>query len=289
MTDFFIYLAETGISLSLFFAVYWFFLRKQTFFSFNRFFLLISIPISLFIPFLDFSFLGINIFSFQSTSGGLSGFDTVAKNQVSSFSLLNIFIAIYLLGVIFLATRFVYQLFKLLFLINKFGIQKQKNFRIIVSDEKYAPFSFFGFIFVNKNSFSKTNYDKIIAHEKVHIKQLHSLDLLISELLIIFQWFNPFVWPYKNALKETHEYLADEGVIAQGFSKAKYQLLIFEQLVGVKMFEYANNFNDSQIKRRLNMMTKHKSQSWEKLKVLIILPAMFMLVIAFSRRTSMQY
>ena len=87
----------------------------------------------------------------------------------------------------------------------------------------------------------------IIEHEYVHIKQYHTFDILLLELILILQWFNPFVWPYKGSLKEIHEYLADDGVIAQGYDPAGYQMLILEQSVGVKLFGYSNSFNHSQI------------------------------------------
>ena len=282
MDNFLIYLAESGISLFLFFSVYWFFLRKDTFFSFNRSFLLLSVPISLLIPFLDLSFLGINFTIFQSHQISTTGFEATTSDPESTFGLKEFFMLIYVQGIVFLTIRFLYQIFKLVFLIKKFCIKKQDGFKIIVTDNKYSPFSFFNYIFINQKNFSADNYERILAHEKIHIKQFHSFDLLLSEFLIIFQWFNPFVWPYKSALKETHEYLADEGVIAQGFSTAKYQMLIFEQLVGVKLFEFANNFNDSQIKRRLKMMTKNKSKNWRKLKVLTAVPVVLLLVVAFS-------
>ena len=145
-----------------------------------------------------------------------------------------------------------------------------------------APFSFFNIIFVNKSNTSDDDFRNIISHEMIHIRQYHSIDLIIMELLSIFQWFNPFVWPYKKSLKETHEYLADNAVIAQGCNAAKYQLLIFEQHVGVKLFEFENNFNHSQIKRRITMITKRKSKRWAKFKVLLILPVFSLLVLAFA-------
>ena len=129
---------------------------------------------------------------------------------------------------------------------------------------------------------SGQDFNRIISHELIHIKQYHSIDILIMELVTIFHWFNPFVWPYKKSLKETHEYLADNGVIAQGCSPARYQMLIVEQHVGVKLFEFANNFKHSQIKRRITMMTKIKSKSWAKFKVLLILPLASLLVLAFA-------
>jgi hypothetical protein len=90
------------------------------------------------------------------------------------------------------------------------------------------------------------------------------------------------VRPYKKSLKETHEYLADNQVISQGCSRAKYQLLIFEQHVGMNLFEFVNNFNHSLIKRRITMMTKGKSKSWAKSKFLLLVPVICFLVLAFA-------
>lgn len=123
---------------------------------------------------------------------------------------------------------------------------------------------------------------RIIAHEIIHIKQYHTFDILLIELITVLQWFNPFVWPYKKSLQETHEFLADNGVIAQGFSTAKYQLLMFEQHVGVKLFELVNNFKQSQIKRRITMMSKIKSRGTAKLKLLLIVPMAAFLLLAFA-------
>ena len=102
------------------------------------------------------------------------------------------------------------------------------------------------------------------------------------EIVLSLQWFNPFVWPYKKALQETHEYLADSGVIAQGFSSVKYQLLMFEQHVGASLFEFGNNFKKSQIKRRIMMLSKIKSPKAAKLKLLLALPLAIALVLIFA-------
>jgi len=183
-------------------------------------------------------------------------------------------------GLFFL--RLSYKVTQLFILIRRYGCQKYGGIKIVFIDKNTTPFSFFNFFFINKSNFSDQDFQRIIAHELVHAKQYHSIDMILLELLTVFQWFNPFVWPYKKSLKETHEYLADNAVIAQGCSKAKYQLLIFEQHVGVKLFEFANNFNQSQIKRRITMMEKIKSRGRAKLKVLLIVPIVCLLLLAFA-------
>jgi hypothetical protein len=154
--------------------------------------------------------------------------------------------------------------------------------KIVSVDKEFSPFSFLNVVFINERKITEGNLQRILAHERVHIRQHHSLDILLMELVIVLQWFNPFVWPYKKSLQETHEYLADEGVIAQGFSVTMYQLLVFEQHVGTKLFEFANNFKQSQIKRRLTMMSKIKSRNAARLKLFLVLPLASFLVLAFA-------
>jgi hypothetical protein len=286
MNDFVIYLIESGISLALFYSVYWIFLSKDTFFVINRLYLVSSAAFSIIIPFIHItSPTFINITSLIGSRPLLESpvvFSEGSGVPAQSLGISDVLLLVYIWGVVFFFMRFVYQLLKVLMLIRKNGIHRYNGLKIVFIDKDCSPFSFFNYIFINKSNVSGDDFQRIVAHEMIHIKQYHSIDLLILEWLTIFQWFNPFVWPYKKSLKETHEYLADYAVIAQGCSAAKYQLLIFEQHVGVKLFELANNFNQSQIKRRITMMTKSKSKGLAKLKFLLMLPMLCFLILAFA-------
>jgi len=286
MNDFALYLLESGISLALFYLVYWIFLKKETFFVINRLYLISSAAFSLIIPFIHITSPAfINIKSFigsRPLSGSPVVFSEGSSLPAQSLGIFDVLLLIYFWGVMFFLIRFVFQLLKVFLLIRKNGVQKYNGLKVVFIDKECSPFSFFNFVFINKSNISDDDFQRIVAHEMIHIKQYHSIDLLILEWLTIFQWFNPFVWPYKKSLKETHEYLADYAVIAQGCSAAKYQLLIFEQHVGVKLFEFANNFNQSQIKRRITMMTKSKSKGLAKLKFLLILPMLCFLILVFA-------
>jgi len=278
MTNFLLYLVESGICLGLFYLVYWAFLRKETFFAINRLFLMLSIPLSFLIPL-------INLPSPLKTAPPGEQrhlFVPVSNIQANSFGLMDMLLVIYLAGAGFFLVRFAYKIAQLFLLIKKNGYQKYGNINLVFIEENSAPFSFFNFFFLNKSKISQHDLLRIIDHELVHINQHHTIDLIIIELLTIVEWFNPFVRPYKSSLKETHEYLADNHVIAQGCSRAKYQLLIFEQHVGLKLFEFVNNFNHSLIKRRITMMTKGKSKTWAKSKFLLMIPVICFLVLAFA-------
>jgi hypothetical protein len=148
--------------------------------------------------------------------------------------------------------------------------------------EEFSPFSFLGFVFLNERGLEAGDLLRILAHERVHIRQLHSLDLLLMELATILLWFNPFVWPFKKSLQETHEYLADAAVIAQGFGGSGYRRLVFEQHVGARLFGVGNSFKQSQIKRRISMMSRNPSAGGSRWKCLLAVPAALALIALFA-------
>ncbi|NIO48295.1 MAG: hypothetical protein GTN73_02480, partial [Candidatus Aminicenantes bacterium] len=283
MDNLILYLFEVSVSLALFYSIYWLFLKKETFFEVNRLFLISSVLFSFIVPFINASFIKISspIASRQLIERTYV-FGQTASTQSKTMGFFDVLWLIYLIGAGLFLLRFLYKLLKLQILIKKSSIERINGINVVFVEKDLAPFSFFNFVFVNRSNISEEDFNRIVAHEMIHIRQYHSVDLLVMELLTILQWFNPFVWPYKESLKETHEYLADNAVIAQGCNAAKYQLLIFEQHVGVKLFEFANNFNHSQIKRRITMMTKRKSKRWAKFKVLLILPLLSFLVLTFA-------
>ncbi len=284
MNNSLMYFFEVGVCLALFYLIYWTFLKKETFFALNRFFLILSIPFSFVIPLVKIP----SLFFSRALTENTYILTQPAGIQVQRPGVTDILWLIYLIGAGFFLLRLSYRLIQLFILIKRYGFQHQEGIKIVFLDKNTTPFSFFNFFFINKPDFSDRDFERIIAHELVHAKQYHSIDLILLELLTIFQWFNPFVWPYKKSLKETHEYLADNAVIAQGCSKAKYQLLIFEQQVGVKLFEFANNFNHSQIKRRITMMEKIKSRGRAKFKILLVVPIVCLLLLAFAEPRSVK-
>ena len=278
MTNILLYLVESGICLGLFYIIYRIFLSRETFFRTNRLYLLFAIPLSFILPLINIP----SPFLSAKSIGAGSMIPQGAAAATHSFGIAEIIGIVYLLGALFFLVCFGYKIAQLSILIKKYGYQKCGKLKLVFIEEDTAPFSFFNYFFLNKNNISQHDLLRIIDHELVHINQYHTIDLIIIELLTIVQWFNPFVRPYKKSLKETHEYLADNQVIAQGCSRAKYQLLIFEQHVGMNLFEFVNNFNHSLIKRRITMMTKGKSKSWAKSKFLLLIPVIFFLVLAFA-------
>jgi TonB family protein len=189
---------------------------------------------------------------------------------------------IYITGAAIFALRFIFQLGQLLWLVYQHGITRHEGMRVVFVESNYSPFSFFNLIFINRKEMNQENIREIIAHEQVHIRQKHSLDLILLELLTIVQWFNPVIWFYRTSVKSLHEYLADEGVLISGFDPVSYQQALLGQTLGIQVNDLTNNFNHSLLTKRFIMMTKNKSNQLAKLKALLVAPLAFMLAVAFT-------
>jgi hypothetical protein len=156
----------------------------------------------------------------------------------------------------------------------------------IIENNKYGlPFSFFNLVFINPKFHFGTDLTNILAHEKVHIRENHWFDLFIVELFTVIFWFNPFVWLFERSIKQNHEYLADEGVLAQGLSVGRYQAILLNQLMGMQIIGITNNLNYSLNKKRMKMMTKMKTPKIRAYKILWALPAVALLLLAFAKPT----
>jgi TonB family protein len=121
----------------------------------------------------------------------------------------------------------------------------------------------------------------MLAHELEHVRQGHSFDVIILELLTAFQWFNPFMWMLRRAIRENHEYLADQAVLNSGVSRGEYKKLLINQFVGGQLI-IANNFNYSIIKNRIKMMSKIKSSKLATTKAIFGVLVAVALFVAFA-------
>jgi TonB family protein len=279
------YLLQSGGCLCLLYFVYWLFLRKDTFFDVNRLYLISSVLFSLFFPLLKFRFF-IPADS-QTTLYVLLDAVTVGATQIEqtftqNLSALEYMTVIYITGAAIFTLRFIFQLGQLLWLVYQYGITRHEGMQVVFVDSNYSPFSFFNLIFINRKEMNQENIREIIAHEQVHIRQKHSLDLILLELLTIVQWFNPVIWFYRTSVKSLHEYLADEGVLISGFNPVSYQQALVNQTMGIQVNDLTNNFNHSLLTKRFIMMTKTKSNRLARLKVLLAAPAVIMLAVVFT-------
>ena len=277
MTSFVNYLIESGVSLSLFALVYFLFLRRETFFSINRWFLLVSIGFSAILPLLHIPFYTpqptvlaevtvtpyVNLLSTITIYG--AGFTQSTESFVLNYSL---FGYAYLIGVVLFSIKLFFQLFQIGQLIRQNQVIAEGKIKLVVLKREISPFSFLNYIFVSSNLQNTKGWEKMLEHERQHIRQGHTFDVLLLEIIAIVQWFNPFFWLFRRALRENHEFLADQAVISHGTAPSWYKQILINQYVGDQIV-IANNFNYSLIKIRIKMMSKIKSRKIANVKVLV--------------------
>ena len=284
------FLLESGVSLALLSLIYILFLRKETFFRLNRLFLLISVIFSILLPFLKFRVYDpqpvmlaeITVTPYRNLMEAVTIYGRDFTGSVEqTISSSNVIILIYLAGLLVFLGLFVFRLSQVLLLIHYNKVQKIGLVKFVYIKKDFSPFSFMSYIFVNPEKKIEAGYDKMVAHEMEHIKQGHTFDVLILEIMTVFQWFNPFMWILRRVIRENHEYLADQAVLKAGISPAQYKHLLLNQAVGFQL-EIANNFNSSLIKKRIKMISKMQTSKYGKLKILLGLLVIFSLITAFS-------
>jgi TonB family protein len=275
------FLLKSSIVLLVFYAAYWFLLRKTTHFKLNRYFLLTGLLFSLTIPFMHFSLPQDYPQEIFITLDSIDVQAVYVAPVDKSFDFIQVLLWIYYAGVLLLSFRLMVQLvliFKLYFQSKKEQIDGKT---VVLTNKNNASFSFFSLIFINQSDRNSDEFKAILRHEYVHISQMHSVDIMFAELLSIVLWFNPFAWLYLKSIKANHEFLADEGVVKAGFSTNRYVEILFEQSSGLRL-SLANNFNKSLTFKRLNMMKKIRSHKITQLKILIALPVIIAMIVFVS-------
>jgi TonB family protein len=284
------FLLESGVSLSLLSLIYVLLLRKETFFRINRLFLLGSVLFSVILPVIKLRIFNpqpvmlaeITVTPYRNMLEAITVYSQGFSGHVEKAILsANFLIYIYLMGVAFFLGRFLFRIIQIILIVRKNEIQSANGFKLIMLDKETSPYSFMNYVFVCQSLLKSKGYDKMIEHEVEHVKQGHSLDVIILELLTVFQWFNPFMWMLNRAIRETHEFLADQAVLTNGVSRGEYKLLLLNQFVGDQLV-IANNFNYSLIKKRIKMMSKIKSSKLAISKIVIGVLVAAALVIAFA-------
>ncbi|WP_343913159.1 M56 family metallopeptidase [Aquimarina litoralis] len=288
MEAFLFYLLKSSIILSLFYAVYFFLLRKDTFFSANRHFLIAGVLGAILLPFLEFTqikFIEQPNFHFIEYSN-----DTPAQVAATSSILdwWSVLLVIYLVTTSILLVRFAIQLFSLRKILNKSRNCQDEGFSFVKTKEDIAPFSFFKYIIFNPLLHDSKELEMILKHEKIHAAQYHSIDILLINLFVIFQWMNPLSWLYKKSLQQNLEFIADQEATRDLSSIKDYQLT----LVKVSATNYSsitNNFYQSLIKKRIVMLNKKESNHRNLWKTTIILPLLSLFLWSFNTKTEIRY
>ena len=284
------YLIETSICLIIFYSFYHFFLQKETFFQLNRSYLLATPFLSLLIPYWNISlrreevvttaFDAVIYPAMQSAQQVQAVFWEQMREPTPVFSLSvsDVIMAIYLGGVFLMGFSLLRSLWRLTRLIKRGKRQKKEGFTQVELQDNFPAASFFGYIFYNQQITDEQQL--ILEHEKVHIRQWHSLDVLAMELVVIIKWFNPLIYFFRNALKATHEFIADQYVIQQKTNRTTYAYLLINTNQN-NSTPLTNTFY-SLTTKRLKMMLKQPSQNWKLTKYLLVFPTTLILMSLFS-------
>lgn len=282
------YIIQVMVIQVLFLAVYDFFLSKETFHNYNRWYLLGAPVLSFVLPLVKIPSLGQTVsqdfmmYFPEAILGSQQMPSQTAANVVSSINYTNV---IYGIGALFFAIVFLVKLAKIIRLILENEQIDRKFYKLILLSKQSKAFSFFHFIFLGKN-ISEDKQEKIIQHELVHSQQKHSIDLLVFEFLRICMWFNPMIYIYQRRMTLLHEYISDAEMV-KTTEKHDYFNKLLSEAFQVENVSFVNQFyKHSLIKKRITMMKKNKSNPFKKAKYLLLLPLLASMLVYTSCDTN---
>ena len=296
MGTFLVYILKSAACLAVFYLFYKLLMSRDTFHRFNRFALLGLLVLSSVLPLVEVS---VNrpapVHETMLTLEQLLLLaDVQAEGEVVSQPTtalwVRVALMVYLVGIVFFAIRNLWSLGRLAVLLRHGHLEqladwlpgRTENVRLVVHNRDIAPFSWMRYIVLSRKDLEE-NGREILIHELAHIRNHHSWDLLLADLCIFVQWFNPAAWLLKQELQTIHEYEADDTVLREGVDAKKYQMLLIKKAVGTRLYSMANSFNHSSLKKRITMMLKEKSNPWARVKYLYVLPLAALAVSAFAR------
>lgn len=277
------YIIEVLCFQAIFLIGYRLFLKKETFFLYNRLYLVSTPLIAIILPFLKIDALQTiipiqNVVEFlPEVVVGASSENGIGASGVTSEGFILSWQRIYFVGIGISLLIFGYKLFQFIRLFK----YKKEGENIITLPNTNVAFTFLRYIFLGEN-LDTLSRKQILTHEYVHVKQKHTWDLLLFEVLRILLWFNPLVYLYQREISLVHEYLADEYAVGHT-SKQQYYEELLNTAFGTKQFTFINTFfNHSIIKKRIIMLQKAKSKQISKIKYIIILPLVLSMLVYVS-------
>ncbi|WP_052172577.1 N-acetylmuramoyl-L-alanine amidase [Psychroserpens jangbogonensis] len=262
------YIFYTIVSLGSAYLVYYFFLKKQKTFQFNRFFLLGSLLLCLLAPVMEINMFdavpSITEISLESSQEAVFPLEvmkgvTVTEIQKPNHTLYNILWYLYLGITVCFLLRFIKNLFGIIKLTKQSHI-RIGNLKLVETNDYKNASSFFNYLFVNSESLKDKQYSEpMIQHELVHCNHLHTIDVVLIELLLCVFWFNPLMWLYKKAIVQNHEFIADTYTVETGIDIEDYSQIIINSGHMEHRVPLTSGFNFIQIKNRIIMLHQSKS------------------------------
>jgi TonB family protein len=285
METYLIYIAKAAIAAGAFYLAFLLLFQNQKHFTFNRIYLPVSLALSFVIPLITFTTVKyiepvnfeVNSYAYLAPATG------EIVQPVFVFEWYHYLFGFYLLGTAGFLFHLLLGHLKAIKIIQKSRVQKIFNNLVNITPKDVHPFSFFSKIVVSEKTLSHPDLEMIVSHENIHVREKHTLDILFAEIMFLFQWFNPFAWLLKDAVKNNLEYLTDHE-IAKHYNPKTYQLAMVTLADKQGIAPFLTALNGSQLKNRIVMMKKKTENKYAFVKQLVVLPLLAVLVMGLSNR-----
>jgi hypothetical protein len=280
MPELFVFLIKVNISLALFCLAYYLVMRRLTYYKLNRAFLVGGILLSAIYPLLNLSNL------FKETPKLVLDVQPqlpAAIHQTRSMTdFWSVLVICFWTGAVIMGLKMVIRLCSLFKIHRHSTPSKVNSHPVRLLQGSISTFSFWTNIYLNPEQHQKEEIAAILKHEQVHVKDFHTFDILLAELAIVFNWFNPGAWLMRKAIKENVEFITDEKTLEMGIDRKAYQYSMLHASTGLHCSELTTNFNITSTKRRIVMMNRKRTSSLYLLSYLLVIPAIVFAIAAFT-------
>ncbi|WP_346858989.1 carboxypeptidase-like regulatory domain-containing protein [uncultured Draconibacterium sp.] len=285
METFLLYIGKAALAAGAFYVVYLALFQHQKHFVFNRIYLPVSLAVSFIIPLITFTStnyitanqsIGTNSFAFLP--------EAIENTQTEfTYQWYHYLFGIYIVGTIGFLFHLLMGHIKAFAIIRFSRLQEIFGAQVNLTLKDVHPFSFFNKIVLSEKTLDNPNLEMIVNHEMIHVKEKHTHDILFAELLFLLQWFNPFAWLIKDAIRNNLEYKTDHQITKNNNAEA-YQLAMVGLVHKKGVAPFLTALNGSQLKNRIIMMKKKTENKYALLKQLFVLPLLALLVMSLSNK-----
>ncbi|MCF0040585.1 M56 family metallopeptidase [Dyadobacter fanqingshengii] len=290
MTELPDYLIKLSVGLAVAYVFYFVVLRKLTFYTWNRWYLLLYSMLAFFIPFIDVSrLMPEGKLTYQRIDDSVPRLNHFLRQVYDEAALasspapeepVDWLLILFVLGIIVMTGRLCLNFYFYARIKREAQLVSDDGIMLYHVDREIVPFSFGKAVFINPTLHSEDDLEKIILHEYVHVQQKHTFDNIWAEILCILNWYNPFAWLIRYSIRQNLEYIADDQVLRHDIDIKKYQYLLLK-VTGVPEYRLTNQFNFASLKQRIIMMNKARTPKIYLARFLFLAPLIITMLVAF--------
>ncbi|SKC05349.1 M56 family metallopeptidase [Dyadobacter psychrophilus] len=290
MTELPDYLIKLSVGLAVAYIFYFAVLRKLTFYTWNRWYLLLYSMLAFFIPFIDVGRLvPKEKLTYQEIDTRLPRLDNFLSQIYEEAALpsspapeepVNWLLIVLVTGIVVMTGRLCLNFYFYTRIKREAHLVSEDDIKLYHVDREIFPFSFGNAVFINPTLHSDDDLEKIILHEYVHVQQKHTFDNIWAEIICILNWYNPFAWLIRYSIRQNLEYIADDQVLRHNVDVKKYQYLLLK-VTGVPEYRLTSQFNFPSLKQRIMMMNKARTPKIYLIRFLFLAPLIIALLVAF--------